>query len=85
MQYLAVSTMPNLETKAAIGEKWPVDSPASIQIWGAAPPILNSSDEVLVEGHMSCELVLCIGGGPVIDLKWMPLGAWDDVSHLSGL
>jgi transcription factor C subunit 6 len=29
---------------------------------------------------MNCELVLCVGGGPALDLKWMPMGAWDDVS-----
>ena len=72
--------MPHLDTKASIGYKWPINSPSSIQIWGAAPPILDAQDKVVVEGHMNCELVLCIGGGPALDLKWMPLGAWDDVS-----
>jgi transcription factor C subunit 6 len=72
--------MPHLDTKASIGQKWPTNSPAAIQIWGAAPPILDSQDKVRVEGHMSCELVLCVGGGPALDLKWMPMGAWDDVS-----
>lgn len=72
--------MPHLDTKASIGHKWPTNSPASIQIWGAAPPILDSQDKLIVEGHMNCELVLCVGGGPALDLKWMPLGAWDDVS-----
>jgi transcription factor C subunit 6 len=72
--------MPHLDTKASIGHKWPTSSPTSIQIWGAAPPILDSQDKVIVEGQMTCELVLCVGGGPALDLKWMPMGAWDDVS-----
>ena len=32
------------------------------------------------DGRMKCELVLCLDSGPATDVKWMPLGAWDDVS-----
>jgi transcription factor C subunit 6 len=73
--------MPHLDTKAAIGERWAADAPGSIQIWAATPPVLDAQDQVLVEGQMKCDLILCIEGGPVIDLKWMPMGAWDQVSH----
>jgi len=71
--------MPRLDTKAAIGEKWPADSLGSIQIWGAIPPTLDAQDKVVDAGNMSCDLILCLSGGPVVDLKWMPMGAWDDV------
>jgi transcription factor C subunit 6 len=75
--------MPNIDAKAAIGEKMAPETPGSIQIWAALPPIFDNQDNMLVEGRMSCEVVLCTQGGPVVDLKWMPMGAWDNVSRLS--
>jgi hypothetical protein len=29
-----------------------------------------------------CETVLCIEGGAAMQIKWMPLGAWDEVRHV---
>ena len=26
---------------------------------------------------MRCEMILCVDGGSVMEIKWMPLGAWD--------
>jgi transcription factor C subunit 6 len=62
-----------------MGDKWSSDSRGSIQIWGATPPIVDEKGSTKDEGSARCELVLCVQGGPVHDLKWMPMGAWDDV------
>ncbi|WVQ73022.1 hypothetical protein IAR50_002585 [Cryptococcus sp. DSM 104548] len=31
-----------------------------------------------MDGGMTCEVVLCLRGGSALDIKWMPIGAWDD-------
>ncbi len=40
------------------------------------PPSEDESDP----GGMRCEMVLCVDGGAAMEIKWMPLGAWDEVS-----
>jgi hypothetical protein len=80
-QYLALSTLPSLDSQPAIGDKWAPDSKGCIQIWAAVPPTVNEKGAVIDGGSARCELVLCVDGGPVHDLKWMPMGAWDDVSR----
>ncbi|WWC64454.1 uncharacterized protein I303_107064 [Kwoniella dejecticola CBS 10117] len=79
-QYLAVSTLPHLDTRPHMAEKWPRTSKGSIQIWSLGPA---SSGDVPMDGsgytsQMKCEMVLCINGGPAMEIKWMPLGVWDD-------
>jgi hypothetical protein len=92
--YVAVSPHPSVHTPTSIGEKWPADTPGCIQIWSMLPRTQkptsngdNSDREVDPDtsdnddkGHMCCEMVLCIEGGAATDLKWLPLGAWDEVS-----
>jgi transcription factor C subunit 6 len=80
-QYLALSTLPSLDSQPAIGDKWASDSKGCIQIWAAVPPSVNEKGAVIDGGSARCELVLCVDGGPIHDLKWMPMGAWDDVSR----
>nr|XP_019010200.1 uncharacterized protein I206_04668 [Kwoniella pini CBS 10737]OCF48981.1 hypothetical protein I206_04668 [Kwoniella pini CBS 10737] len=82
-QYLAVSTLPHLDTRPHMAEKWPKSSKGSIQIWSLGS---SASDDIQMDSsayqsQMNCEMVLCISGGPAMSLKWMPLGAWDDVSQ----
>ncbi|WWC94831.1 hypothetical protein V866_001681 [Kwoniella sp. B9012] len=84
-QYIAVSTLPHLDTRPHMAEKWPQSSKGSIQIWSLSPlsadvPMDGSSQQ----SRMTCEMVLCVNGGPVMQLKWMPLGVWDeyDVSSI---
>lgn len=69
--HLAVSTM---LADAPIGSRCAPDTPGAIQIWsvpstGGATP--------------ACELVLCFDGGPASDVKWMPMGAWDELDAAS--
>ena len=66
-QCLAVSTLPGLSYDPYIGMRVASDTPGSIQIWS-----MDKDDT-------RCEMVLCVDGGPVMEVKWMPLGAWDDV------
>lgn len=82
-QYLAVSPLPHIETRPALGEKWPRDTTACIQIWSITPPNIASDGKVIEESRMKCEMVLCVKGGSAMDLKWMPLGAWDEVGRIS--
>ncbi|WWD19510.1 hypothetical protein CI109_103971 [Kwoniella shandongensis] len=87
-QYLAVSTLPHIETRPAMYEKWPRSSHGSIQIWSLTPSENVQGDDAMnasesgptgaSAGGMRCEMVLCVQGGPVMEIKWMPLGAWDD-------
>jgi len=59
-----------------MGERWPRDTPGGIQVWSMTPPSEDESDP----GGMRCEMVLCVDGGAAMEIKWMPLGAWDEVS-----
>ncbi|WVF73182.1 hypothetical protein IAT40_008001 [Kwoniella sp. CBS 6097] len=86
IQYLAVSTLPHIETRPAMSEKWPRSSKGSIQIWSLSPSSNGNTDtqgdhpmggEVRT-GGMQCEMVLCIQGGPAMEIKWMPIGVWDE-------
>ncbi|KAK8853096.1 hypothetical protein IAR55_003797 [Kwoniella newhampshirensis] len=87
-QYLAVSTLPHIDTRPAMYEKWPRTSHGSIQIWSLRPgfSVAVDGDDVMngagftgtETGGMTCELVLCVQGGPVMEIRWMPLGVWDD-------
>ncbi|WRT70352.1 uncharacterized protein IL334_007350 [Kwoniella shivajii] len=83
-QYLAISTLPHLETRPHMSEKWPRSSKGAIQVWAISPP---PSGEVPVDepmdgdartGNMTCLMVLCLSGGPAMEIKWMPLGVWDN-------
>ena len=31
---------------------------------------------------MRCEMVLCVEHGNAMDIKWMPIGAWDEVDEM---
>lgn len=85
-QYLAVSCLPNIDTQPTMGEKRPADAPASIQIWSVVAPLTDHPTEGHSEpGKMVCEMVLCVRGGPAMQLKWMPMGAWDEVRSVSRL
>ncbi|KLT42280.1 hypothetical protein CC85DRAFT_285684 [Cutaneotrichosporon oleaginosum] len=64
--YLAVSTLPQ---DAAIGSRCAPETPGAIQIWSV--PAAGDSTP-------TCEVVLCFEGGPATEVKWMPLGAWDE-------
>lgn len=46
-----------------------------IQIWTLSPS--DSSEEAEDAGQLSCDLVLCIEGGAVHELRWCPLPAHD--------
>ena len=65
--------MPHIDTSPAMGERWPRETPGGIQIWSVVP------GEADLKGEMRCEMVLCVDGGAAWDVKWMPLGAWDEV------
>ncbi|ORY26711.1 hypothetical protein BCR39DRAFT_560442 [Naematelia encephala] len=75
-QYLAVSVLPNIETNPGIGEKWTGENHACIQIWSVKSPISEKGSK----GEMKCEMVLCIDGGPGMEIRWLPLGAWDELN-----
>lgn len=77
VHHLAVSTLRNLEDQPAIGVRRGRDSQAAIQIWSL------DTDRSKGDGksRMQCEMVICIRGGAALDLKWMPLGARDEVSR----
>lgn len=80
VQYLAVSPMPHIDYKPAMGTKQPASTPGCIQIWAAQSPVIDVRGNISEAGGMNCELVLCIKGGPALEVKWMPMGAWDAVS-----
>lgn len=72
-------------------DKCPPETKGSIQIWSLLPPPKQSAQEdqdeeedVAMEGErnggMVCELVLCVEGGNAMQIRWMPLGVWDEVS-----
>lgn len=71
-------------------DKCPPETKGSIQIWSLLPPKQSESAEeeqdLAMEGEnsggMVCELVLCIQGGNAMQIRWMPLGVWDEVSIL---
>jgi transcription factor C subunit 6 len=67
-QFVAISTIPGMTP--VTGARCDRRTRAAIQVW-AVPPA----------GLARCELVLCVEGGPVSDLKWMPMGAWDASSE----
>lgn len=71
-QYLAVSTLRDINDQPSIGVKRNRQDLSAIQIW---------SIESKGGGTMQCEAVLCVKGGAALDLKWMPLGARDEVSE----
>ncbi|WVO21103.1 uncharacterized protein IAS62_002407 [Cryptococcus decagattii] len=86
-QYLAVSTLPHLSDQPKMFDKCPPETKGSIQIWSLLPPKQPESTEEEQDlamggensGGMACELVLCIQGGNAMQIRWMPLGVWDEV------
>jgi transcription factor C subunit 6 len=70
-QYLAVSTLRDIQDQPTIGTRRSSAELGSIQIWS-----FDSARAIAAR----CEIVLCIKGSGVLDLKWMPLGARDQVS-----
>ncbi|KIR81275.1 transcription factor C subunit 6 [Cryptococcus gattii EJB2] len=85
-QYLAVSTLSHLSDQPKMFDKCPPETKGSIQIWSLLPPKQSESAEegqdLAMEGEnsggMVCELVLCIQGGNAMQIRWMPLGVWDE-------
>lgn len=65
--HVAVSTV---ATDPAIGGRCPPDTPGAIQIWS----VPSAGDQ-----SPTCEIVLCVDGGPATEVKWMPMGAWDEL------
>ncbi|KIR62394.1 hypothetical protein I314_03334 [Cryptococcus bacillisporus CA1873] len=67
-------------------DKCPPETKGSIQIWSLLPPKQSESIEKEEDlamggensGGMACELVLCIQGGNAMQIRWMPLGVWDE-------
>ncbi|OCF32212.1 hypothetical protein I316_06126 [Kwoniella heveanensis BCC8398] len=90
-QYLAVTTLPHIDTCPAMFEKWPRTSKGSIQIWSHSstpgPSVHQGADQPMdgtpQKGGMKCELVLCVQGGPLMEIKWMPMGVWDKADSAS--
>ncbi|WVO12490.1 hypothetical protein L204_100090 [Cryptococcus depauperatus] len=94
-QYLAVSTLRNIQTQPEMFERVSRDTKGSIQIWSITPPTLNEDegpgqdgeDVQMSEGKkecgMRCEIVLCVQGGCAMQVKWMPLGTYDDYDILT--
>jgi transcription factor C subunit 6 len=72
-QYLAVSTLRDMDDQPSIGVKRNREDRSAIQIW---------SMDGKGGGAMQCDLVMCVQGGAALDLKWMPLGAMDEVSSM---
>ncbi|KAE8539531.1 hypothetical protein D1P53_004633 [Cryptococcus gattii VGV] len=85
-QYLAVSTLSHLSDQPKMFDKCPPETKGSIQIWSLLPPKQSESAEEEEDvsmggessGGMVCELVLCIQGGNAMQIRWMPLGVWDE-------
>ncbi|OWZ36086.1 transcription factor C subunit 6 [Cryptococcus neoformans var. grubii Br795] len=88
-QYLAISTLSHLSDQPKMFDKCPPETKGSIQIWSLLPPPKQSAQEdqdeeedVAMEGErnggMVCELVLCVEGGNAMQIRWMPLGVWDE-------
>lgn len=69
--HLAVSTLPE---DAAIGGRCAPETPGAIQIWS----VPSTGDAT-----PTCQVVLCVDGGPATDVKWMPMGAWDELQGAS--
>ena len=69
-QYMAISALRDIEDQPAIGTRRSSDELGGIQIWSFDPAKAVPA---------RCEIVLCIKGAGVLDLKWMPLGARDNV------
>ncbi|ODO10251.1 hypothetical protein I350_02480 [Cryptococcus amylolentus CBS 6273] len=109
-QYLAISTLPHVNSSPRMYDRAPPDTRGSIQIWALVPPSHHTpadsepldvssgqgqdgdEDTTMQEGgsagqgskgemdgSLKCVLTLCIRGGSALDIKWMPIGAWDDV------
>ncbi|WVQ84912.1 hypothetical protein IAT38_007075 [Cryptococcus sp. DSM 104549] len=83
VQYLAVSTIPHIDVRPAMFDRCPADTKAAIQIWSMVSPDrpameVGDDDATRQKRGMKCEMVLCVQGGSALQLKWMPLGAWDD-------
>jgi transcription factor C subunit 6 len=77
LQYLAITTLPDIDFIPTMGNKGPREATSAIQIWSVTLPDAVTGEE----GGMRCEMVLCIKGGSGMSVKWMPMGAWDDVSQ----
>lgn len=94
-QYLAVSTLSHLSDQPKMFDKCPPETKGSIQIWSLLPPRQSAQEDKDQDqdqdeedvamggekgGGMACELVLCVKGGNAMQIRWMPLGVWDEVS-----
>jgi hypothetical protein len=94
-QYLAVSTM----TPAPVDDlSHPTNKPRGcIQIWSLTPKSVEERElakaqmppealEEYQEGYdadMVCEMVICVEGAEVRELKWLPFSCCDQVSSVS--
>ncbi|KAJ9093228.1 hypothetical protein QFC19_008434 [Naganishia cerealis] len=95
-QYLAVSTM----TPAPVDDlSHPTNKPRGcIQIWSLTPrspeeremakaqmPVEALEDyQEAYDADMVCEMVVCIEGSEVRELKWLPFSCCDEASEVSG-
>ncbi len=75
--HIAVSTLNGFSDQPTIGTKRPKNELGSIQIWSLDGD--RSKDSGEGGGKMRCELVLCVEGGAAMEVKWLPLGARDEV------
>lgn len=75
-QYVAVSTIPSY-LEPTTGGRCDASVQGSIQIWSV--PFTDDNTPPSSTQSARCEVVLCLDGGPVSDVKWMPIGAWDEL------
>lgn len=80
-QYLAISTLRDLEDRPLLGTKRSRDNMASIQIWSIDTARQEAAGSSSNTGGPKCEMVICVQGGAAMDIKWMPLGARDTVGQ----
>ncbi|KAL7418307.1 hypothetical protein Q5752_006764 [Cryptotrichosporon argae] len=73
-QYLAISTLPSSADAPTLGARAPAATPAAIQIWSILPP----TEPDTLDGSARCELVVCVEGGPAMQVRWAPVGGWDE-------
>ncbi|KAH7924733.1 hypothetical protein BV22DRAFT_1195685 [Leucogyrophana mollusca] len=74
-QYLAVAPFPSRSHAPNIGSKTQRPTPACVQIWALQTVRRAKSAD---GAEMTCEMVLCLDGGPAHEVKWCPLPAHDE-------
>lgn len=94
--YLAIATLPSLDARPDMHSRLPHSTPGTVQLWSfvasqsvtgkdsGADGDVEMDGERRMEPEMRCEVMLCLDGGPVTQVSWMPLGAWEKVSRKLG-